>query len=138
MCGRFTLGPSPEELKKRFKLKKLPLLNKSYNIAPSRSLPVIIRQSPNRIVMMKWGFVWDKKAKFGTINLRRDSFKEKPFFKRFLLHNRCLIPADGFYEWGILNLEGKEEKYPFYFYLKDRKLFGFAGVYNTLKDAEGK
>jgi putative SOS response-associated peptidase YedK len=88
--------------------------------------------------MMKWGLVWSRSASHGTINLRAETTKEKPFFKKFLLEKRCLIVADSFYEWGMVDLEGKEEKYPFNFYLKNRRLFGFAGVYNELPDAEGK
>jgi putative SOS response-associated peptidase YedK len=88
--------------------------------------------------MMKWGFLFGKDSKFGTINIRSETTREKPFFKHFLLDKRCLIVADSFYEWGVVNLEGKSEKYPFNFYLKDRKLFGFAGIYNDFADAEGK
>jgi len=138
MCGRFTVG-SPVKIEKRFKTSnKLTFFKSSYNIAPSQTLPVIKRDSPNKIVMMKWGLLWSKTASHGSINIRSETTKEKPFFKRFLLNKRCVIPADGFYEWGTLNLEGKDEKYPYHFYLTGRKLFGFAGIYNDFKDAEGK
>jgi putative SOS response-associated peptidase YedK len=138
MCGRFTVG-KPENIKKRFNASnRLPMFDASWNIAPSQTIPTITRNSPNKIVLMKWGFLFSKKANSGTINIRSESTKEKPYFKHFLLHNRCLIPADGFYEWGSLNLEGKVEKYPFYFYLKDRQIFGFAGLYNMWEDAEGR
>jgi putative SOS response-associated peptidase YedK len=63
---------------------------------------------------------------------------EKKYFQKILLTQRCIIPADGFYEWRTVNLEGKDEKYPFFIYLKNRPLFGFAGLYNKLEDAEGK
>lgn len=82
--------------------------------------------------------MFNKDTKNGPINIRSESTKEKPYFKHLLLSKRCLIVADSFYEWGMVNLEGKEEKYPFNFYLSDRKLFGFAGIYNSLTDAEGK
>jgi putative SOS response-associated peptidase YedK len=138
MCGRFTIG-TPQKIEGRFSVSnKLPLLEPSWNIAPSRTIPTITRNSPNTITMMRWGFVWNKNTKFGSINIRSESFKEKPFFLRFLLKKRCLIVADSFYEWGEMDLEGKREKYPFNFYLKDRKLFGFAGIYNDFQDAEGK
>lgn len=137
MCGRFTIGV-PEKITKRFKTSnKLPLFKASYNIAPSRFIPTITRNSPNKITMMNWGLVFSPKVKYGTINLRSESFKEKPFFKHFLLEKRCLIVADSFYEWGEVNLEGKPEKYPFNFFLKGRKLFGFAGVYNDLENSKG-
>lgn len=87
---------------------------------------------------MRWGFMFKPDDKHGIINIRKESTEEKPYFKKVLKERRCIIPADGFYEWGILNLEGKEEKYPFYFYIKAREVFSFAGIYNEFKDAEGK
>jgi putative SOS response-associated peptidase YedK len=109
----------------------------SYNIAPSQTLPTITRNSPNTITMMRWGFTWSKDSKHGTINIRKETTKEKPYFKNILINQRCIIPSDGFYEWKTVNLEGSDEKHPFFVYLKNRKLFGFAGLYNTLRDAEG-
>lgn len=138
MCGRFVVA-KPEKIEKRFKTSnKLPMFTASYNIAPSETLPTIVRKSPNQIVMMRWGFIWSKNSKYGTINIRSETTKEKPFFKKFLLTKRCIIPSDGFYEWRTVNLEGKDEKYPFFIYLKNKKMFGFAGIYNDFKDAEGK
>lgn len=138
MCGRFTLA-KPAKVQERFNtINKIPLFETSWNIVPSQTIPTIIRSSPNKIQLMKWGFCWSKTAEHGTINLRSESFKEKPFFKKFLLEKRCLIVADSFYEWGMVDLEGKPEKYPFDFYLNDREVFGFAGIYNDLYDAGGK
>ena len=138
MCGRFTVG-KPEKIEVRFKTSnKMPLFEPSWNVAPSQMVPTITRNSPNKIRLMKWGLIFSKDSKFGTINVRSESTKEKPFFKHFLLDKRCLIVADSFYEWGEVNLEGKSEKYPFNFFLKDRRLFGFAGIYNDFNDAEGK
>jgi putative SOS response-associated peptidase YedK len=138
MCGRFTIA-RPERIEARFKTSnKLPLFEPSWNVSPSQTIPVITRNSPNKIIMMKWGLIWNKDSKFGTINIRSESTQEKPFFKNYLLSKRCLIVADSFYEWGEVNLEGKNEKYPYNFFLKDRKLFGFGGIYNDFADAEGK
>jgi putative SOS response-associated peptidase YedK len=138
MCGRYTVT-SPDKIKSRFRaVNKLPELDPSWNVAPSQLVPTVMRSSPNKITLMKWGLLFGKSSKFGTINIRSETIKEKPFFKHFLLNKRCLIIADSFYEWGEVNLEGKNEKYPFNFYLKDRKLFGFAGIYNDFADAEGK
>lgn len=119
---------------------KLPNFEKSYNITPSTYNPVIIRNSPNKAVMMKWGFIpaWSKDRKFSLINIRMETLNEKAYFKNILLKNRCLIPADGFYEWKKLDLEGKEEKVPYYFQLEKKGLFSFAGLYSKLTDAEGK
>lgn len=138
MCGRYTVG-TPQDIEKRFLTSnKLPFFKPSWNIAPDQMIPVITKSSPNKITMMKWGFIWNKDAKTGVINIRSESISEKPFFKKFLFNKRCLIIADSFYEWGRVNLEGKEEKYPFNFSLKDGGLFGFAGIYNDLADVDGK
>lgn len=137
MCGRFTLG-EPQGITKRFKTSnKLPLFKASWNVAPQQFIPTITRNSPNKITMMNWGLVFSPNVKYGTINLRAESFGEKPFFKHFLLDKRCLIVADSFYEWGEVNLEGKPERYPFNFFLKERPLFGFAGVYNDIVNSKG-
>jgi len=138
MCGRFTIG-QPKNIGKRFNTSnRLPLFEPSWNVAPNQMVPTITRNSPNKIVMMRWGLIWNKNSPYGTINIRSESTKEKPFFTHFLLEKRCLIVADSFFEWGEVNLEGKPEKYPFNFFLKDRELFGFAGLYNDIEDGEGR
>ena len=138
MCGRFTLA-EPNLISERFSTSNsINSFDPSWNIAPSQMVPTITRNSPNKIVMMKWGLLFNKTSTTGVINIRAETTKQKPYFKHLLTHNRCLIVADSFYEWGEVNLEGKNEKYPFNFFLKDRKLLGFAGIYNGLKDAEGK
>jgi putative SOS response-associated peptidase YedK len=142
MCGRFTLI-EPKEIEKRFETQnQVPLLEPIYNVAPSFTLPIIARNSPNRAIMAKWGFipVWEQKKPrpFGLINIRSESCQEKPYFKNVLLSSRCLIPATGFYEWKELKLESKPEKVPFYITLKDQELFSLAGVYSMYEDTEGK
>src|SRR5687768_12997861 len=140
MCGRYTVT-KPEKIVKRFEVtNKLPLSEPNYNVAPSFTLPIITRNSPNKAIMAKWGFlpVWEyKKPKpFSLINIRSETCKEKPYFKNVLLTSRCLIPATGFYEWKELTLEKKPEKVPFFISLKDQELFSFAGVYAMYEDAE--
>lgn len=131
MCGRFTIT-APDNIKKRFNISnEPPPFKPSFNVAPSQFIPVVTRNSPNKISLMNWGLIFSSNVRYGTINLRAESFSDKPFFRKFLLTGRCIIPADSFYEWGVVNLEGKDEKYPFNFFLKDRKLFGFAGIYNN-------
>jgi putative SOS response-associated peptidase YedK len=140
MCGRYTLT-QPKKIKSRFNTNNdIKSFNKSYNIAPSQYLPTIIKNSPKKITMMKWGFVphWGKDKNFNLINIRSDTVQQKPYFKNILSKNRCLVPSDGFFEWKKIKVKGKEEKIPYYIHLKDKKLFSFAGIYNILKDAEGK
>jgi putative SOS response-associated peptidase YedK len=139
MCGRYTLTKTGG-LQKRFSTSNKLAFEESYNVSPGGQLPVITRYSPNKIMMMRWGFVpdWGKEKKFSFINIRKESTLDKPYFRKVLTTSRCLVPADGFYEWRTVDLEGKEEKYPFYIYVIGRKLFGFAGLYSKLLDAEEK
>lgn len=140
MCGRYTLATSAN-FKKRFGIfGDIPKIGVSYNISPSTYNPVIIRNSPNRIVMMKWGFIpqWSKDNKFTLINIRKETLLEKPYFQKILMSARCLIPADGFYEWKKVNLEGYDERIPYYIQLANHATFSFAGLYSILSDAEGK
>jgi putative SOS response-associated peptidase YedK len=141
MCGRYSLTKT--DLKKRFGLLdgNCPY-DESYNISPSTVNPVIIRNSPNSLVLMKWGLIpfWarDPKIGFRMINARVEDIENKPAFRKPIRSQRCLIPATGFYEWKRLNLEGIEEKVPFYIYLKKQEIFSFAGVYDVWTDAEAR
>ena len=142
MCGRFTLT-EPGDIELRFSVQgKLHYIEPNYNVAPSFTMPIITRNSSNKAIMAKWGFlpVWEyKKPKpFGLINIRSETCKEKPYFKNVLLSSRCLIPATGFFEWKQMKLENKAEKIPFFITLKDQELFSFAGVYSMYEDAEKK
>src|SRR3990172_4011110 len=138
MCGRFTLF-TPNKVPIRFKVaNERTLFDTSYNIAPSQTIATVLRNSPNRIQMMKWGFMFSPKNPYGTINIRKESTEEKPYFKHILLRQRCIIPSNGFYEWRTVNLEGKDEKYPYFISLKNEELFGFAGLFSKFDDAEGK
>lgn len=142
MCGRFTLT-KPDDIEIRFNAHgDLHHVEPNYNVAPSFTMPIITKNSPNKAIMAKWGFlpVWEyKKPKpFGLINIRSETCKEKPYFKSVLLSSRCLIPATGFFEWKEMKLEGKPEKFPFFIFLKDQELFSFAGIYTMYEDAEKK
>ena len=136
MCGRFILS-KPKLISKRFRaINKLPLFEPTYNAAPSQMIPVMVKRSPNAVVLMKWGFVpeWGGEKGISVINIRSESTKEKPYFKGVLIKRRCIIPSDGFYEWRMIG----DEKVPYYIFLKDKSLFGFAGLYSSLVDAERK
>lgn len=141
MCGWFVYA-NPDKINKRFDASGKVNFDKSYNITPGMITPVITRQSPNRVVMMKWGLIpfWAKDPKIGykMINARSEGIEGKPSFRKPIRTARCLIPSDGFYEWQKLNLEGREEKWPWYIGLKGKPTFSFAGVYDIWKDAEGK
>jgi len=135
MCGRFVKKSSKEELRKRFGFDDLAqgvLLEPRYNIAPSQEQPVLIVSQDRRILtMMKWGLVpyWSKDSKVGyrMINARSEGIEEKPSFKTPLKKRRCIVMADGFYEW---HKPDKKTKIPYYFRLKSGEPFALAGLWD--------
>jgi putative SOS response-associated peptidase YedK len=143
MCGRFTLKAEPKEIEKEFDatVKQAAEYQKRFNIAPSQMIAAVRQFENDRSVFgLKWGLVpsWAKDQKIGNrmINARAESLVEKPSFRNSFRARRCLIPSSGFYEWK--RLDGKKGKQPFYFFLKDKPVFGFAGLWETWKDEEGK
>jgi putative SOS response-associated peptidase YedK len=109
-----------------------------YNIAPTQDVPVIVRNSPNRIVMMGWGLIphWAKADKIPTkmFNARAETITEKASFKRLLPAKRCIVPASGYYEWQATE-NGKQ---PFYIHADAGEFFPFAGLYDIWKNPEGR
>ena len=141
MCGRFTLVVSPDELQSAFPNFKIPGdLPPSYNIAPSQPIPVIPNDGQKRLDFFRWGLVpsWSKDEKFGgynLINARGETAAEKPSFRTPFRRRRCLVLADGFYEWK--NLGQGRPKQPYYFYLKDQEPFAFAGLWDIWHSPHG-
>lgn len=106
MCGRFSLAISGlQELAERYNALPAPFaLMPHYNLAPSQETPAVVNwQDKRRLVPMKWGLLpyWSKKNQkaFPLINVRSESLTEKPIFKPYFERQRCVIPADGFFEW---------------------------------------
>jgi putative SOS response-associated peptidase YedK len=139
MCGRFTRHQNPEKLAKRFNVQlikeaKIP----RYNIAPSQVVPVIREVDVREMIACKWGLVpfWAKDPSIGNkmINAKAETLAEKPSFKQALVKRRCLIPADGFYEW---QKKGKGASQPFYITLRNGDLFAFAGLWEEWKSPDG-
>lgn len=142
MCGRYTFHHSAESLARRYNLAVRPKdIEQTYNAAPGQFLPVIIETEPGKPVLelMKWGLVpfWAKEANIGyrMINARAESLFDKPAWRQAILKRRCLVPADGFYEWKHPN--AKELKIPFYIRPKDLEIFSFAGIWETWEDENG-
>lgn len=137
MCGRFVRTSSIPTITKRFNVNKLflPEIPPSYNIAPNQEVIIISNAEERQLMPCRWGFIpsWAKDISKGMINARAETVAEKPFFRYALNNHRCLIAADGFYEWG--NKNGK--KYPVYIKLKSGELFGFAGLYNFWESPDG-
>ena len=137
MCGRYSLV-STENIAARFDIQQQQLtLVPRYNVAPSQSMPVVVRNSPNRLVEMQWGLIpsWSKepRAQFSTINARAETITKSPVFRGPFKSRRCLVPASGFFEWQ----RTERGKQPFCIRLKDGDLFAFAGLYDIWHDAEG-
>jgi len=133
MCGRYTLT-SPEDIAARFGLGALTEthIEPRFNVAPSQGVPVIVgREDGPSLTTMRWGFqpAWmrGKGQRPPPINARGESLLERPMFRGAVAHGRCLIPADGFYEWMVL--PGRKTKQPMYIHLKGGELFAFAGLY---------
>lgn len=138
MCGRFTIMLEPEELRGQLGLGELPVdLVSNHNISPGMLVPVITNPLSRDVEMFKWGLVpgWAKDPKIGykMFNARAETLSEKPSFRIPFLRRRCLIPADGFYEWKAIN----GRKHPFLFTLKDQAAFTFAGLWELWRDANG-
>jgi putative SOS response-associated peptidase YedK len=133
MCGRFTLHTPEPLLREVFNLEQsVPLgLKPRYNIAPSQQVPIIRdTESGREMVMAKWGLIphWSKEAKtkYSTINARIETVAEKPTYRTPFKHRRCLIPADGFYEWKVV--DGR--KVPHHIRMRDGGVFAFAGLWD--------
>lgn len=145
MCGRYTLHKKIDDIAKRYNLANVPDdIHDNFNVAPGHIMPVITDDETGKpkLELMKWGLVpfWAKDVKIGykLINARDDTIFEKPVWRSVILKKRCLVPADGFYEWKRPSDDSKERKQPFYIHPKQTDLFSFAGVWDTWKDVEGK
>lgn len=137
MCGRYSLIASPNELKERFKLKKIDgKLVPRFNAAPAQQLPLIANTAPERIQLGEWGLMpaWmqDEKSPKRLINARAETIGKKQTFKTAAQKRRCLIVADGFYEWA--KVPKQKRKQPYRIQLKDETPFVMAGIYNEVND----
>jgi putative SOS response-associated peptidase YedK len=139
VCGRFVRYISIPEIADEFDAVDMNLdLGPSYNIPPGQDIIMIVKNGRNRIIPCKWGFIpsWtdDPSMGYKMINARAESVAEKASFRDAFKRQRCLIPANGFYDW---RKEGKA-RVPVYVRLKSRQVFGFAGLYNEWTSPEGK
>ncbi len=141
MCGRFTLAVEPVELQEAFDLSEIPtdwVLR--MNIAPTQPVAVLTSAAERKIDFMRWGLVpsWAKDISIGNkmFNARSETLAEKPSFRSAFARRRCLILADGFYEWQR-NASQKGSSIPFRFQLADKKPFAFAGLWESWHSSEG-
>lgn len=139
MCGRYSLTTAPEALRRLFNFDNMPNLAPRYNIAPTQDVAVIRAGDPGSrtLSMMRWGLIpsWSKEIGRSApmINARADTISEKPSFRAAFETRRCLVPADGFYEWRTE--EGKKQ--PFRIGMKGGAPMAFAGIWEQWESPEG-
>ncbi|MBI0399139.1 SOS response-associated peptidase [Cyclobacterium marinum] len=139
MCGRYSLAKSKMELEERFQAEMLEDFKPRYNIAPSQLVPVITCDSPKGFSHFYWGitpaFAKNKPVANRLINARSETITEKVSFKNAFKKSRCLVPADGFFEWKKV---GKKTKVPYRFVFLDESLFSFAGIWEEFETEKGE
>lgn len=143
MCGRYTLRVSPAELAEIFAVLNSIEWEPRFNIAPTQMVPTVrpvLEGSGRELALVKWGLLphWadDPKIAAGLINARAESVATKPAFRSALRTKRCLVPADGFYEWQVV--PGQKAKQPFLITVKDQPVFAFAGLWEHWTSPEGQ
>ncbi len=140
MCGRFVLFSTVSALESEFAIAQTTLdLQPSYNIAPGQDVAAVVSGGDgNELVTFRWGLIpfWSKDPRMGSrmINARGETVAEKPSFRTPFKRQRCLIAADGFYAW---RKEGKG-KIPVYVFLKSRRPFGIAGLFDSWRSHGGE
>ncbi|GAV23570.1 SOS response-associated peptidase [Carboxydothermus pertinax] len=139
MCGRFSMAEDFTVLEKLFDLEPIDFpLKPRYNIAPTQDVPVVLWDNGRRLKLFRWGLIpsWAKDPAIGNkmINARAETIDQKPSFKNLLNKKRCLILADGFYEWE----KRGRKKIPYRIILKDKRPFAFAGLYDLWRSPEGR
>ncbi len=139
MCGRYTIYTDLTQLAERFgfdagEVDFLP----SYNVAPTQSMLTVVRSEGNRAELMRWGLIpsWAKNMSIGSrmINARAETVAEKPSFRAALMRRRCLVVADGFYEWQ----KTPTGKRPMRIALDDGGPFAFAGLWEVWKSPDSQ
>ena len=152
MCGRFVSARKRLELLEEFGIERDrvpdgpdPEPEPDYNVAPTRKVFAVLERparddepQARELRVVRWGLVpsWAKDASGGgrLINARAETVAVKPAFRRAFAKRRCILPADGYYEWQAVTREGKTLKQPYYIYSKDGGALAFAGIYELWRD----
>lgn len=164
MCGRYALARGRQELLDEFRIEldaTEGTLKADYNVAPTKQVPTIIERDPRpapeqagdtaaeavrQLRMVRWGLVpsWAKDLSIGSrlINARVETVHEKPSFRKAFKQRRCLLPADGYFEWytsaTIATIGKKPKKQPFFIRPRDGKVMAMAGLYELWRSPEGE
>lgn len=139
MCGRYAQRTDPKKLAKEFKVAEAPAAEPRYNIAPTQEVLAVCNTPEGReMTFYKWGLIpsWAKDASVGAklINARSETITEKPSFRDAFKRRRCLLPADGFYEWQRMG----SRKQPYFFRMRDERPFGFAALWERWEGEDGR
>lgn len=142
MCGRFSQTISAAAIADTFRVTPIHLPPR-YNVAPSQPVAAVVQlpDAPRQLRLLQWGLIpaWVKDPSIGykTINARAETVAEKPSFRSAFRHRRCLIPADGFYEWQHA-ADSKSKKQPYFISLQDCQPLAFAGLYERWENPAGE
>ncbi len=155
MCGRYASSRRPEDLIEEFEVEesRIPAaLEPDYNVAPTKEVYAVVERPPDpekkeppqrQLRVLRWGLIpsWAKDAAIGNrmINARMETVAEKPAFRRAFASRRCLLPADGYFEWyptEELTKAGKPKKQPFFIRPKDGGVLAMAGLYEIWRDPD--
>jgi len=139
MCGRFVITSSPDALRRLFNYVEVPNFPPRYNVAPTQPVPVVLEDKGTRhFHLMRWGllpaWVKDPKKFALVINARSETLRDKPAFRNALVRRRCLLPADGYYEWQ----DSGGRKRPFFIHARDGGPIAFAGLAETWVGPNGE
>lgn len=136
MCGRYAFYPD-ESFGERFKLSEFGELPRNYNVTPGSAMPVIVGREIREVMKMGWGLVpsWadEKIMKQGFVNARAETLSEKPAFRNAFAWRRCIVPANGFYEWK----ERGGKKIPYYITSRSGEMLGLAGIFEARRNGSG-
>jgi len=142
MCGRYAVTLPPEAMRQAFAYREQPNFPPRYNIAPTQPVPVVrLDEGRRQFILMRWGFIpgWVKDPREFplVINIRGESAREKPSFRAAFARRRCLMPADGFYEWHRSGEDRRQQNPAYLFRRPDRALFAFAALWETWHSQDG-
>src|SRR5262252_9363970 len=132
MCGRYAIISAPEAIRALFGYEEAPNFPPRYNVAPTQPVPIVqLTEGQRRFALVRWGllpaWVKDPRSFSLLINARAESVNDKPAFRNAMKRRRCLVPADGFYDWKA---EGGRRR-PFVVRPKDRAPIAYAGLWET-------
>jgi putative SOS response-associated peptidase YedK len=139
MCGRYAITSAPEAIRALFRYDERPNFPPRYNVAPTQPIPIVrLNEGKREFALVRWGLIpsWVNNPKTFSllINARGESVIDKPAFRAAMRRRRCLIPADGFYEWKPVG----ERKRPYFVRLKSGRPLAFAGLWETWTGPNGE